>query len=331
INHTLLIILLLGAMIRLLPGFYLDDMLYVKEGETKTEHGTDRGYYIKNNDFIYEEYDQKSQSNSNPESIDPSLNKIAKNYETKATLYKNSQEEVIGSDANLKEVASDSIKVNHPLKYDHLQFYQSSFDNSLLKDMTFNLKTKDGKPLGKPFTVNLESPKKTYKITDDLTVKLRSYAPDYEKIENGVLATKSPNPNNPAFVFEVTDKGKQSEFSFLRIKESQDISKDNKYDVKFANATNQWATVLAVKKDLTLPILFTGFVIFLLGLAVGSYINHRRIWINTDNGEFNIAAHTNKNYYGFSKEINQVLDKHHISHIEDTKQDIHESKEANNG
>lgn len=331
INHTGLIILLFGAMLRFLPGFYLDDMVYVKEGETKPVPGTDRGYYIKNNDFIYEEYDQKSQSNSNPESIDPSLNKIAKNYETKATLYKNSQEEVIGSDANLKEVASDSIKVNHPLKYDHLQFYQSSFDNSLLKDMTFNLKTKDGKPLGKPFTVNLESPKKTYKITDDLTVKLRSYAPDYEKIENGVLATKSPNPNNPAFVFEVTDKGKQSEFSFLRIKESQDISKDNKYDVKFANATNQWATVLAVKKDLTLPILFTGFVIFLLGLAVGSYINHRRIWINTDNGEFNIAAHTNKNYYGFSKEINQVLDKHHISHIEDTKQDIHESKEANNG
>ncbi|MCO4325242.1 cytochrome c biogenesis protein ResB [Mammaliicoccus sciuri] len=331
INHTGLIILLFGAMLRFLPGFYLDDMVYVKEGETKPVPGTDRGYYIKNNDFIYEEYDQKSQSNTNPESIDPSLNKIAKNYETKATLYKNSQEEVIGSDANLKEVASDSIKVNHPLKYDHLQFYQSSFDNSLLKDMTFNLKTKDGKPLGKPFTVNLESPKKTYKITDDLTVKLRSYAPDYEKIENGVLATKSPNPNNPAFVFEVTDKGKQSEFSFLRIKESQDISKDNKYDVKFANATNQWATVLAVKKDLTLPILFTGFVIFLLGLAVGSYINHRRIWINTDNGEFNIAAHTNKNYYGFSKEINQVLDKHHISHIEDTKQDIHESKEANNG
>nr|WP_235927132.1 cytochrome c biogenesis protein ResB [Mammaliicoccus sciuri] len=331
INHTGLIILLFGAMLRFLPGFYLDDMVYVKEGETKPVPGTDRGYYIKNNDFIYEEYDQKSQSNSNPESIDPSLNKIAKNYETKATLYKNSQEEVIGSDANLKEVASGSIKVNHPLKYDHLQFYQSSFDNSLLKDMTFNLKTKDGKALGKPFTVNLESPKKTYKITDDLTVKLRSYAPDYEKIENGVLATKSPNPNNPAFVFEVTDKSKQSEFSFLRIKESQDISKDNKYDVKFANATNQWATVLAVKKDLTLPILFTGFVIFLLGLAVGSYINHRRIWINTDNGEFNIAAHTNKNYYGFSKEINQVLDKHHISHIEDTKQDIHESKEANNG
>lgn len=331
INHTGLIILLFGAMLRFLPGFYLDDMVYVKEGETKPVPGTDRGYYIKNNDFIYEEYDQKSQSNTNPESIDPSLNKIAKNYETKATLYKNSQEEVIGSDANLKEVASDSIKVNHPLKYDHLQFYQSSFDNSLLKDMTFNLKTKDGKALGKPFTVNLESPKKTYKITDDLTVKLRSYAPDYEKIENGVLATKSPNPNNPAFVFEVTDKGKQSEFSFLRIKESQDISKDNKYDVKFANATNQWATVLAVKKDLTLPILFTGFVIFLLGLAVGSYINHRRIWINTDNGETNIAAHTNKNYYGFLKEINQVLDKHQISHIEDTKQDIHESKEANNG
>ncbi|HCW35168.1 MAG TPA: cytochrome c biogenesis protein ResB, partial [Staphylococcus sp.] len=94
INHTGLIILLFGAMLRFLPGFYLDDMVYVKEGETKPVPGTDRGYYIKNNDFIYEEYDQKSQSHTNTESIDPSLNNIDKNYETKATLYKNSQEEV---------------------------------------------------------------------------------------------------------------------------------------------------------------------------------------------------------------------------------------------
>lgn len=331
INHLGLIILLFGAMLRFLPGFYLDEMVYIKEGETKPVPGTDREYYMKNNDFIYEEYDQKSQSNTNPESIDPSLNKIAKNYETKATLYKNSKQDVIGSDANLKEVKSDSIKVNHPLTYDNLQFYQSSFDNSLLKEMTFNLKTKDGKELGESFTVNLDNPKKEYKVGNDYTVKLRSYAPDYEKIENGVLATKTPNPNNPAFVFEVNKKGEKPEFSFLRIKESQDISENNQYEVKFANATNQWATVLAVKKDLTLPILLTGFIIFLIGLAVGSYINHRRVWVSANDGEFNIAGHTNKNYYGFSKEINQVLDKHNIQHIVDTKEDSHESKEANNG
>ncbi|GGI39896.1 cytochrome c biogenesis protein ResB [Mammaliicoccus stepanovicii] len=331
INHTGLIILLIGAMLRFIPGFYLDEMVYVKEGETKPVPGTDREYYIKNNDFIFEEYDEKSQSNTNPESIDPSMNKIAKNYETKATLYKNSQQDVIGSSANLKEVAHKSIKVNKPLTYENLQFYQSSFDNSLLKDMTFNLKTKDGDKVGNPFTVNLENPKKKYNVGNGYTINLRSYAPDYEKIENGVLATKSPNPNNPAFVFEVTKKGEKPEFSFLRIKDSQDISKNNKMEVKFANATNQWATVLAVKKDLTLPILFTGFIIFLLGLAVGSYINHRRIWINTNDGKFNIAGHTNKNYYGFSKEINQILDKHNIQHIVDTKKDIHESKEANNG
>ncbi|MBF0747491.1 cytochrome c biogenesis protein ResB, partial [Gemella sp. 19428wG2_WT2a] len=164
----------------------------------------------------------------------------------------------------------------------NLQFYQSSFDNSLLKEMTFNLKTKDGKELGESFTVNLDNPKKEYKVGNDYTVKLRSYAPDYEKIENGVLATKTPNPNNPAFVFEVNKKGEKPEFSFLRIKESQDISENNQYEVKFANATNQWATVLAVKKDLTLPILLTGFIIFLIGLAVGSYINHRRVWVSAN-------------------------------------------------
>ncbi len=109
--------------------------------------------------------------------------------------------------------------------------------------------------------------------------------------------------------------GKKSEYSLLKIQSSQDISKDNQYDVKFVSATNKTITYLTVKKDLTLPILFIGFTIFLFGLAIGSYINHRRIWINTNEGT--LAAHTNRNYYGFKREIDTMLHKHHLQEVND--------------
>ncbi|MEK4756415.1 cytochrome c biogenesis protein ResB [Macrococcoides caseolyticum] len=316
INHTGLIILLAGAMLRFVPMFYVDEFVGVGEGETKVIPGTENQYYIKNNQFIFEQYDKESMSNTNSKSADATMNKIAKNYESKITLFENkSDSSVIGSKPELVKLKDDSIRVNHPVKFGQFALYQNSFDQSQLKTMIFKVQDKQGKQIGKNFEVELDNPNDDYKISDTLNVHLRNYAPDFDKItENGALATKSPLPNNPAFVFEVND-GKKSEYSLLKIRSSQDISKDNQYDVKFVSATNKTITYLTVKKDLTLPILFVGFTIFLFGLAIGSYINHRRIWINTNEGM--LAAHTNRNYYGFKHEIDTMLHKHHLREVND--------------
>ena len=157
------------------------------------------------------------------------------------------------------------------------------------------------------FTVTLDDLESTYEVGEGLAVEVRAYAPDFLEIdENGALISETPTPVNPAFVFEVTDDT-SSELSLLQIMSSTDITQGNEYSVKFVENENHWATVLTLKKDLTLPLIATGFVIFLIGLFIGSYINHRRIWINDENG-FNISAHTNKNYFGLKKEINPVLE-----------------------
>ena len=68
-----------------------------------------------------------------------------------------------------------------------------------------------------------------------------------------------------------------------------------------------------------------GFVIFLIGVFIGSYVNHRRIWINTDNG-LTLAAHTNRNYYSITKEINEILDKYNLGYVEDSDSKVHNER-----
>lgn len=318
INHLGLIILLAGSMLRFIPSFYYDGSVAVKEGDTKSIPGTDKQYYIRNDKFIFEQYDEKAQFNTESKKADASKNMIAKNYETQLTLFENNNENIPGAEADLTELKKGSIRVNHPFKFDHFELYQNSFDQSQLKDMTFKVIDNDtGKETGRQFTVNLDAPDPEFKINDKLKVHLRNYAPDFDKVEaNGTLSTKTPNTINPAFVFEVDQSGEQPEYSLLKIRSSQDITEGNDYSIKFVSATNQVMTFLTVKKDLTLPILLTGFTIFLIGLFLGSYINHRRIWINQDE-IFKLAAHTNKNYFGLKKEINAMLNTYHLPEVKD--------------
>ncbi|GGB05403.1 cytochrome c biogenesis protein ResB [Macrococcus hajekii] len=305
INHLGLIILLAGGMLRFVPALYYDGAVAVIEGQTKAVPGTDKQYYVRNDQFILEHYEASSKSNTESMKADASMNKIAKNYETKLTLFENTNEAIPGAQPELKQVDTGSIRVNHPFKFDHFELYQNSYDQSLLKSMTFKLvDVSTHKEVGQQFTVNLDEPADTYTVSDDIAVKLRNYAPDFDKVEaNGTLATKTPNTVNPAFVFEVDEQNAKPEYSLIKIRASQDITPDNQYAIKFVSAENHTMTYLNVKKDLTLPILFTGFSIFLAGLAVGSYINHRRIWIN----DSQLAAHTSKNYFGLKKELDTIL------------------------
>ncbi|WP_256440516.1 cytochrome c biogenesis protein ResB [Jeotgalicoccus sp. WY2] len=239
------------------------------------------------------------------------------NFQTDITMYENKTVDIVGSSPELEEIDNYSIRVNHPYRFDDYELYQSSYDNSQLKSMTFRLEDSEGNVLGENFEVSLDDPADSYKITEDITINMKAYAPDFLEIEdNGTLVSETPVPTNPAFVFEVAE-GDEVELSLLQIMNSTDITQDNEYSIKFVEAEEHMATVLTLKKDLSMPIIATGFVIFLIGLFIGSYINHRRIWINAEGDTMNVAAHTNKNYFGLKKEMNAVLESHHLAEIFD--------------
>ncbi|MFA7746153.1 cytochrome c biogenesis protein ResB [Salinicoccus roseus] len=324
INHIGLILLLFGSMLRFFPGMYVDELIYLNEGETEEIPTTQGQYYIKNERFVIDTYEKED-----GEVFQQALSEgsdLVSNFQTDITFYENNSADIVGSSPDLEEIDEYSIRVNHPFSFGSYELYQSSYDNSQLKAMTFRVEDASGNTIGDNFTINLDDPDSQFAVSEDISVNMRAYSPDFlEVADNGTLVSATPVPTNPAFVFEVTN-GQESELSLLQIMNSTDITENNEYNIRFVGAEEHIATVLTVKKDHTIPFIATGFIIFLIGLSVGSYINHRRIWIKADD-DFMLAAHTNKNYFGMKREINDVLESNGLQAVNDKLDD--EDKDKN--
>ncbi|MGG2107926.1 cytochrome c biogenesis protein ResB [Lysinibacillus pakistanensis] len=304
INHVGLIIFLTGVMIRLVPGFYVDESIWIREGETRAIPGME-GYFIKNNKFILETHNNKPQGEQEAQGV----NVVAKNFQTDVTLYKQPEGSLPGDLDNLEKVRDYSIRVNHPLKEEGFALYQMNYRLNELKQMNFDLVNKEtGESLGKA-EIDLTNPKKEYDLGKGSSVQILVYTPDFSGFENGEPQTKTSIPNNPAFLFKMkTPETPEGEVSFVEImKPPLEPLGENKYRMKFASADTRNTANFTIRKDSTIPILFVGGIIFMIGVAIGSYWNHRRLWLQVDpDGKVIMAAHVNKNMFSMKKDLDAV-------------------------
>jgi cytochrome c biogenesis protein len=308
VNHVGLIIFLIGSMLRFVPGMYIDEILWVREGETKVIPETDGQYYLKNVDFKLEVYDKEKDNEAFSEAIDRA-GMVAKNYQTDIILYKKKGNAVAGEEPELEEVDESSIRVNEPLKFEKFALYQVDYKLDELNQMKFLLTKKStGEPFG-DITINLNDPEELYELDNGYSVELMSYFPDFEFGDDGKPTTKSRIPNNPAFVFKMyTPEKPDGEVSFVAIQQTIEPLGDNEYKMTFNGIETKDVTALTVRKDLTLWVIGLGGFIFMFGVVQGAYWNHRRIWVQRKGNEVWVAAHTNKNWFGLKKEIQMVLE-----------------------
>jgi len=304
INHIGLIIFLIGAMLRFAPGFYVNEALWIKEGDTLAIPGTNKEYYLTNHQFILELYDE-----SDGDVYKEALNQkggVVKNYQSNITLYK-AEASLPGEKPKLHKLEDYQIQVNKPLKFDQYGIYQSSYRLNEIAKMTFSLTDKESGQTFGDITIDLTNPKENYDLGNGYRVELMSYFPDFQ-IEDGKPSTKSSKPVNPAFAFKmVTPDKPQGEVSFAAIQQTIEPMGENKYKMSFKSVDTVNYSGLTVRKDLTLPIIALGGVIFLIGVVQGSFWYHRRIWLKQENGVILLAGHTNKNWYGFAKEIETIV------------------------
>ena len=325
INHVGLIVFLVGVMLRLVPGFHVDESIWVRENEMRAVPGME-GYFIYNEDFILETHDNQAQG----EQLKQGVNVVAKNFQTNAILYRQVEGSLPGQTDNLEEVLADEIRVNHPLKYEGYAFYQMDYRLNELYKMTFALTNKaTGESLGE-VTIDLSNPETEYVIDDNTKIQIVSYYPDFSGFKDGEPQTASPTPNNPAFIFRMfTPDTPDGETSFVAIQNTIPIG-DNQYKMSFVNAETRDMTGLTIRKDKTIPILFVGGFIFMLGVVIGSYWAHRRIWIEElEDGTIRLAAHTNKNWFGIKKELDVLTEATHLPAYVDLV-DLEKGKEKEN-
>ncbi|NHC39053.1 cytochrome c biogenesis protein [Bacillus sp. MM2020_1] len=305
VNHVGLIIFLFGGMLRFIPGMYVNEDLWVREGETAVVPETDGQFYIQNNKFILEHYDKNKDKTF--EKAISMAGEVVKNYQSNVVLYKRVGQNLPGEKPKLKKIEDYKVRVNLPLTYEGYSVFQASFRSELNK-MSFALTNKQTKKSVGELKVDLRDPKTKYDLGNGYSVEILNYFPDFEFAENGEPTTKSRVPNNPAFVFRMVSPEKpKGETSFVAIKQTIEPFGDNQYKMAFKGIETKNISGFIVRKDSTLWAIILGGIIFMIGVIQGAYWNHRRIWIQNKNGQVWVAAHTNKNWYGLKKEIETVL------------------------
>jgi cytochrome c biogenesis protein len=317
INHIGLIIFLLAVLARGVPAWHMDQYIGIDDGQTVPIPGTD--YFAKNEKFTVEYYTDAE--------LPPTLKGTSrpKMFNTKATLYKCTEAcDDPTREPVLKPVDTHNIQVNHPLSYHGLKLYQYDFAEQLrlvsVSPMIVNKKT--GEKFG-PFTLPMRNPALTYEV-GPYTLELKDKFMDFGLDEQGRPMTKSRDPNAPAFVFLIkgpdlpvggetyiyfpkqNDKVKFGQDVLNRaIEKKLDIRVNSMKDVTFS----EYTTFLNVRVDKAMPFVWVGAGIFMLGVVMGFYWQHRRIWLRFDDDTLTLGAHTNKNNFGLRNEVAAALNK----------------------
>jgi cytochrome c biogenesis protein len=305
VNHIGLIIFLIGVLMRNLPGFYLDEFVWVREGQTVSVPGTP--YYVKNEGYKTEYWSEEEM----PERLDLNGGAIPKSFQTDAVLYLNKNADLPGAEPELVEVKRGPIIVNHPMVYGDLSLFQSGVQEMELGALNFTLidKQAGNKEIG-PIKLDLYEPETEQRVADGITVRVLDYYPDFVMDPSGKPATKTNLPKNPMFALEVrSDKDNVKEkmvyLSGSIITEKQDA----RYTLEIKMPDLIDISGLMVRKDKAVPIIYFGSVIVIIGLAMGFFFQHRRIWLQRNDNQLHLAGHTNKNWFGLRREIDFLVEK----------------------
>ncbi|MFD1774122.1 cytochrome c biogenesis protein ResB [Paenibacillus rhizophilus] len=323
--HIGLIVFLLAVLARGLPGLNMDQHLAFPQGDLI--HIPDTSYYLKNEKFTVEFYsDEEMPEEFRGKKVLPKL------YETKAVLYECTEDCGDPSkEPKLTKVASHPIQVNDPLSYKGMKAYQFDYDlTPVLRSVTPKLvNSRTGDSYG-AFKLEMKNPQRSFSA-GPYTLELKEKYMEFGLNEAGQPISKSPYPNSPAFLFLIKGPnlpaGGEQYFYFPKQNDKAEFQQDAINDklggagrflelevgdmsgVDFSESTSY----LNIRVDRAMPFVWIGAGIVMLGLVLGFYWQHRRIWLIVEGGELTLGGHTNKNWFGFRREVSFFLNKMDIT------------------
>ncbi|NDI34316.1 cytochrome c biogenesis protein ResB [Chengkuizengella sediminis] len=319
INHIGLIIFLLAVLLRLIVSpWYMEEYVSILDGDIEQIPGTN--YYVENEQFTVEYYtdDELSEKTVEKGKIIPKL------FATEAVLYEcvESCNDPI-EEPVLEEVKRHSIQVNEPLDYEGLLIYQMGYEETpILNSVNATLKNRETNEEYGQFILEMDNPKSEYEV-GDYHLELIGYYPDFTFI-NGEAGTKSSKPNTPAFIFSINGPGLPEEGEinmYFPIPQHKATYQEDQVNIASGSSLvidvgsmqdvdfSLYTSFLSARKDTILPMIWVGLTISMIGLILGFYWNHRRIWLKFDKNQLLLGAHSNKNWFGIRKEVAQALHK----------------------
>ncbi|WP_026021384.1 cytochrome c biogenesis protein ResB [Paenibacillus senegalensis] len=321
ILHIGLIIFLMAAFMRSLPGWQMDRYMGFLEGQTVQI--PDTKFFLKNEKFTVELYSPEEMS----EEFRAKDRAAFKLFQTKAVLYECTEHCNDPSRRVLEEVHRHDIEVNHPLVYEGLIIYQFDFQQTprLLSVSPSITNKQTGESYG-PFYLSTYDPQTHFEV-GPYSLELKGYFPDFALDSRGEPITQSADPNAPAYIFTVKGPALAPDgeifIYFPREVDKNSFRQDDlngelaqKIEISAGSMENveiaDFTSYLNVRVDRAMPYIWIACAISMIGLIMNFYWQHRRIWVRIDGQRLLIGAHTNKNWFGLRKEVADALEHNNI-------------------
>lgn len=281
--HVSLLVVLIGGIVGALLGF--ETFQVAHKGEVF--HVARGGFDVRVDDLWTTSYSDSPQ---------------IKDWYTKLTVIDNGQ-----------EVFTKTIEVNDPLTYKGITLYQSSFGTDWLGGAQLTIRVERAQPDG----TSLPLGEFTAKVGEEFTiddegrrVKISAFFPDFMIGEDRRPANRSGRLNNPAVFLEIF-KGDQREFAtwtFAQFPEFQhEFTQQNPYRFFVTGMVAPEFTGLQIAANPGIPLIYTGFILMMLGLFMNFYFPPRRIWAAYQEGKLYVGG-LGREPREFEPELDEIVE-----------------------
>jgi cytochrome c biogenesis protein len=279
ITHLSILIILIGGLLGSLYEFR--GFVNILEGETvdrvyervkDEEIAKPLGFKVRCDDFSLTYYDLPGRKE-----------KHVKEYTSILTILDNGQ-----------EVLKQTVRVNHPLHYKGLAFYQSSY--GAIHDVSLSVQRKDKR---EKTVIKLMEGETAPLPNSNTLIRILRYAPQVHNFGEGVQVVLFKQNQEPR------------PFWLLKNFPQLDQQRGDEFFLTFEGFTEKEYTGLQVTRDPGVWVVWVGSGLLILGLITSFFFSHQRVWAKlpkSSEGEIILAGSTSKNKVAFEKSFGQLAE-----------------------
>lgn len=223
-----------------------------------------------------------------------------------------------------RELARQTITVNHPLRYAGLTFYQASY-RQLDEQMRAKVALLD-KATGARRELAV-APGEPIGAAEGLRYQLVDYQEDFSGLGPAVQVVraeqKTPglprDPDQPVHATEAAaaapakDARVSSFWVFARAPDFDRDNRDDRFAFVFDRLTPVFATGLQIARDPSTPVVYAGCFLLFLGIGIAFYTSHKRVWARVAGGELALGGAAHRNAEAFAGEFAALCEQLSVS------------------
>lgn len=214
---------------------------------------------------------------------------------------------------NGREVLHKRIRVNDPMEYKGIRFFQSSY--GVMPGMATMAIRANPRDAGSVREYEMKKGD-TVTLDDGVKMTLSEMAPDVAIGQNNQLYARSDQfRGRAAAVLQFSDKAGNPVEQSVILNEAPDSQPKNiPYNFEIMNYDGPYYTGLQVTYDPGVWIVWTGCILMVLGILVAFFIFHKRVWVRLRPAEkgqvlVTVAGSTNKNRQAFESEFKRLVER----------------------